>query len=217
AIKLPLKYLPFEQGLDHTNCHGVLDALLTRQFPARSKRHLDWANKAAELMSKASKKIRRIAEDEIGGETVDGVRRSKARFDPPRHDSPKSSSTEKTSRGAATPIPDDPLSSSSSSSSTVSSQGSAVSSVVMDEPWIELTVNLHQLTVKSTEKGNVWDSTLTFVTTIVALRHWRMALMKTLMMKYLEGVALSFTHHSIPSPLQKLIVYSSGQQSSGSL
>ncbi|KAG0270143.1 hypothetical protein BGZ95_001787 [Linnemannia exigua] len=47
ALKLPLEYLPFERGLEDTYCHGVIDALLTRQFPARSKYRLDWANKEA--------------------------------------------------------------------------------------------------------------------------------------------------------------------------
>ncbi|KAG0271754.1 hypothetical protein BGZ95_000382 [Linnemannia exigua] len=47
ALKLPLEFLPFERGLEDTYCHGVIDALLTRQFPARSKYHLDWANKEA--------------------------------------------------------------------------------------------------------------------------------------------------------------------------
>ncbi|KAF8925552.1 hypothetical protein BGZ47_003199 [Haplosporangium gracile] len=45
ALKLPLEYLPFERGLEDTYCHGVIDALLTRQFPAKSKYHLEWANK----------------------------------------------------------------------------------------------------------------------------------------------------------------------------
>ncbi|KAF9899151.1 hypothetical protein EC991_009520, partial [Linnemannia zychae] len=48
ALKLPVEYLPFERGLEDTYCHGVIDALLTRQFPAKSKYHLDWANKEAE-------------------------------------------------------------------------------------------------------------------------------------------------------------------------
>ncbi|KAF9580152.1 hypothetical protein BGW38_003313 [Lunasporangiospora selenospora] len=48
ALKLPLDFLPFERGLEYTYCHGVIDTLLTRQFPVRSKYHLDWANKEAQ-------------------------------------------------------------------------------------------------------------------------------------------------------------------------
>ncbi|KAG0053429.1 hypothetical protein BGZ83_001143 [Gryganskiella cystojenkinii] len=63
VLKLPLEYLPFQQGLEDTYCHGVIDALLTRQFPARSKFHLEWANKEA----RGSKERR------INGYKPDGV------------------------------------------------------------------------------------------------------------------------------------------------
>ncbi|KAG0358636.1 hypothetical protein BGZ54_010343 [Gamsiella multidivaricata] len=47
-MKLPVEYLSFENGIEDTYCHSVVDALFTRQFPARSVYYLDWANKESQ-------------------------------------------------------------------------------------------------------------------------------------------------------------------------
>lgn len=47
VLKLPVEYLSFDNGIEDTYCHGIIDALLTRQFPARCVYKLDWANKVA--------------------------------------------------------------------------------------------------------------------------------------------------------------------------
>ncbi|KAG0371182.1 hypothetical protein BGZ54_009541 [Gamsiella multidivaricata] len=47
-MKLPTEYLSFESDTEGTYCHGAVDALFTRQFPAKSVFKLDWANKESE-------------------------------------------------------------------------------------------------------------------------------------------------------------------------
>ncbi|KAG0009498.1 hypothetical protein BGZ80_002336, partial [Entomortierella chlamydospora] len=47
AMELPVKYRPFNYDIEDTYCHGVIDALFTRQFPSTSVYKLDWANKEA--------------------------------------------------------------------------------------------------------------------------------------------------------------------------
>ncbi|KAF9405752.1 hypothetical protein BGZ76_006490 [Entomortierella beljakovae] len=47
ALKLPMKYLSFKNGIEDTYCHGIIDALFTRQFSVRSAYDLEWANKEA--------------------------------------------------------------------------------------------------------------------------------------------------------------------------
>ncbi|KAF9081957.1 hypothetical protein BGX27_004693 [Mortierella sp. AM989] len=48
SIKLPVEYLSFEDGVEDTFCHGVIDALFTTKFPSHFVYHFDWANKMAE-------------------------------------------------------------------------------------------------------------------------------------------------------------------------
>jgi hypothetical protein len=47
AMKLPVDYLSFQNGIEDTFCHGIVDALFCRQFPTRSVYTLDWTNKEA--------------------------------------------------------------------------------------------------------------------------------------------------------------------------
>ncbi|KAF9193612.1 hypothetical protein BGZ51_002900 [Haplosporangium sp. Z 767] len=44
-MKLPTEYLAFENEIEDTYCHSFIDALFTRQFPAKSAYKLEWANK----------------------------------------------------------------------------------------------------------------------------------------------------------------------------
>ncbi|KAF9154107.1 hypothetical protein BGX20_004757 [Mortierella sp. AD010] len=45
ALKLPLSYNQFENGLEDTYCHQVIDALFAYQFPTRSRSFvINWAN-----------------------------------------------------------------------------------------------------------------------------------------------------------------------------
>ncbi|KAF9205024.1 hypothetical protein BGZ49_004570 [Haplosporangium sp. Z 27] len=46
--KLPQDYLSFENGIEDTYCHGIVDALLTHQFPTKSNYKLDCANGSAD-------------------------------------------------------------------------------------------------------------------------------------------------------------------------
>ncbi|KAF9303003.1 hypothetical protein BGZ74_004490 [Mortierella antarctica] len=55
SLKLPVEYAAYEGQIEDTYAHGVIDALLTEQFPARSRYKLDWAN----LVTEGSK-IRRV-------------------------------------------------------------------------------------------------------------------------------------------------------------
>ncbi|KAF9945095.1 hypothetical protein BGZ70_004046 [Mortierella alpina] len=49
ALKLPVGFDQFENGLEDTFCHQTIDALFAYQFPARSKKYcLDWANGEAQ-------------------------------------------------------------------------------------------------------------------------------------------------------------------------
>lgn len=43
-----MEYFPFENGIEDTFCHGVVDVLFSRQFHARSIYKLNWANKEAD-------------------------------------------------------------------------------------------------------------------------------------------------------------------------
>lgn len=63
ALKLPLEYCGYDGTIEDTFAHGVLDALLTTQFPARSAYKLDWANLETE-----GSKLRRVF-----GNKPDGV------------------------------------------------------------------------------------------------------------------------------------------------
>ncbi|KAI1315271.1 hypothetical protein EDD11_001052 [Mortierella claussenii] len=47
-LKLPTEYLTFENEAEDTYCHSFIDALFTRQFPAKSQYRLEWANKQAD-------------------------------------------------------------------------------------------------------------------------------------------------------------------------
>ncbi|KAF9085964.1 hypothetical protein BGX27_003293 [Mortierella sp. AM989] len=45
ALKLPLGFNQFDNGLEDTYCHQVIDALFAYQFPTRSRKFaIDWAN-----------------------------------------------------------------------------------------------------------------------------------------------------------------------------
>ncbi|KAF8923025.1 hypothetical protein BGZ58_003461, partial [Dissophora ornata] len=45
ALKLPLGFEQFDNGLEDTYCHGVIDALFAYRFPPRSRAFtIDWAN-----------------------------------------------------------------------------------------------------------------------------------------------------------------------------
>ncbi|KAF9304669.1 hypothetical protein BGZ74_000877 [Mortierella antarctica] len=54
-LKLPVEYSPSDHTIEDTYAHQVVDALLSKEFPAPSKYHLDWANLEVE-----GSKIRRV-------------------------------------------------------------------------------------------------------------------------------------------------------------
>ncbi|KAF9913632.1 hypothetical protein BX616_009802 [Lobosporangium transversale] len=50
ALKLPVTYRPFDEDIEDTYCHWVVDPIFTHQFPSKSRSiyRLDWAGKEAD-------------------------------------------------------------------------------------------------------------------------------------------------------------------------